>query len=54
VFILEHYFASELFAAVRETLAMHFLTREYQIMQQYTEMAKFLGYGKYDGQHVWH
>jgi hypothetical protein len=53
VFSLEHYFASELFAAVSETLAIHILTREYQIMQQYTDN-KILGYVKYDGQPIWH
>jgi hypothetical protein len=43
VFILEHYFASELFAAICETLAMHILIREYQIMQQYTDKTRFWG-----------
>jgi hypothetical protein len=43
--ILEHYFASELFAAVCETLAMYILTREYQIMQQYTDITKFWDMG---------
>jgi hypothetical protein len=35
VYILERYFASKLFVAVSEHLAMRILTRESQIRQQY-------------------
>jgi hypothetical protein len=38
VFILENYFASKSFAAVREAIAMRIQTRKYLIRQQYMEL----------------
>jgi hypothetical protein len=43
VFILEHYFTSKSFAAVREAFTMRILTRKYRIREQYTDWQQNFG-----------